>query len=128
MIEILVVEDNKADVRLIEELLKATEVPYHSDVVTNGEDAIRYLRKEGKYDRASRPDLIILDLNLPRLNGREFLGQAEDLLDGIFVLIFSGSPGIGSSESLPHKRMTKPSTNEEFDETVSELRQLLLLL
>ncbi len=120
-------EDNRADVRLIEEILKATEVPYHAEVVTNGEDALHFLRKEGKYGQVAHPQLIILDLSMPRLNGKEFLDQGSDLLDNIFVLIFSGSPEmIGVSESLPHKRMTKPSTNEEFDEAVGELRGILL--
>jgi len=128
MIEILIVEDNRADVRLIEELLGATEVSYHADLVSNGEDAVRYLRREGEYHGASRPHLIILDLNLPRLSGREFLGQASELLDDIFVLIFSGSPGMGASESLPHKRMTKPFTNEEFDETIRGFTDILLKL
>ena len=66
-------------------------------------------------NQAAHPQLLILDLNLLRLSGKMFLSQGGDLLEGIFVLILSGSPKIDASESFPHRWMTKPSTSEEFD-------------
>lgn len=66
---IFLVEDNKADIRLIEEALKNSTVPHQVIAVRNGMDAMAYLRQEGEYANASRPDLILLDLNLPRKDG-----------------------------------------------------------
>ena len=72
-IEILLVEDNPGDVRLTKELLKESKIRNRLTVVDNGEDALVFLRRGAKYSNATAPDLILLDLNLPRLNGREVL-------------------------------------------------------
>ncbi len=72
-IEILLVEDNPGDVRLTREALKDGKVQNRLHVVVDGVEAMAFLRREGKYSDAPRPDVMLLDLNLPRKNGREVL-------------------------------------------------------
>jgi len=72
-VEILLVEDNPGDVRLAVEALKDAKVHNNLSAVTDGEEALAFLRREGKYADSPRPDLILLDLNLPRKDGREVL-------------------------------------------------------
>jgi chemotaxis family two-component system response regulator Rcp1 len=72
-IEILLVEDNPGDVRLTVEVLKEGKVKNNISTVDNGVDALAFLHREGKYANASHPDLILLDLNLPKKDGREVL-------------------------------------------------------
>jgi len=77
-IEILLVEDNPGDVRLTRETLKETKVLNTLSVVDDGEKALQFLRREGQYANAPRPDLILLDLNIPKLDGREVLQSIKD--------------------------------------------------
>ena len=82
LLHILLVEDNPADVRLTREALRSAKVANHLSVVVDGEDALAFVRGERGYGGAPRPDLVILDLNLPRMDGREVLHemkQDEDL-------------------------------------------------
>ena len=74
---ILLVEDSKADIRLVQEVLKTSTVPHQLMIVRNGMDAMAYLRKEGEFNESPRPNLIILDLNLPRKDGREVLAEIK---------------------------------------------------
>ena len=74
---ILLVEDNKADVRLVQEALKNSSLTYDMAMVRDGVAAMAYLHQEGEYASASRPDLIILDLNLPKKDGREVLAEIK---------------------------------------------------
>lgn len=74
---IFLVEDNKADIRLIQEALKNSSIPHQIITVRNGMDAMAYLRREGDYAEAIRPDLILLDLNLPKKDGREVLAEIK---------------------------------------------------
>ena len=76
-VEILLVEDDPGDVRLTMEALKSAKVLNHLSVVDNGVEAMAFLRKEGKYAHAAIPDLILLDLNLPKKDGREVLGEVK---------------------------------------------------
>ncbi len=74
---ILLVEDSKADIRLVQEVLKTSTVPHQLMIVRNGMDAMAYLRKEGEFNESPRPNLIVLDLNLPRKDGREVLAEIK---------------------------------------------------
>lgn len=80
-IEVLLVEDNPADVDLTEEALRSTKVRNNLNVVRDGEEALAYLRRQGRYADATRPDLILLDLNMPRKDGREVLAEIRDDAD-----------------------------------------------
>src|SRR5437867_6107132 len=76
-IEVLLVEDNPGDVRLTMEVLKEEKMLLHVSVVGDGEEALAFLRKEDKYASAAQPDLILLDLNLPKKDGREVLAEIK---------------------------------------------------
>jgi len=77
-IEILLVEDNLADVRLTQEALKEEKLYTNLSIVVDGVEALAFLRREGKYANAVQPDLILLDLNLPRKGGREVLEEIKN--------------------------------------------------
>lgn len=76
-IEILLVEDSPGDVRLTIEALKDGKIHNHLSVVSDGEEALAFLRQQGQYAKVPRPDLILLDLNLPKKDGREVLRQIK---------------------------------------------------
>ena len=77
VIEILLVEDNPGDVRLTREALRDGKVKNNLHVAVDGEEAMAFLRREGPHAGAPRPDLILLDLNLPKKNGREVLAEVK---------------------------------------------------
>ena len=92
-IEILLVEDNPGDIRLTTEALKEQKVLNNLHVVTDGEEALAFLRRQGQYAKAVRPDLILLDLNLPKKDGREVLKEikTDDGLKSIPVVVLTVS-------------------------------------
>lgn len=77
MIDILLVEDNPGDVRLTQEVLKDGKIKNTLNVVMDGEEALDYLNKRGIYSNAVTPDIILLDLNLPKIDGREVLEEIK---------------------------------------------------
>lgn len=77
-IEILLVEDNPGDIRLTEEALHEAKIANHLHVATDGVKALRFLRREEEHAEAPRPDLILLDLNLPKMTGREVLESVKE--------------------------------------------------
>ena len=77
-IEILLVEDNLGDIRLIEEVFKDAKIENNMQVAQDGEKAMKILRREGKYAHVNRPDLILLDLNLPKMDGKEVLREIKE--------------------------------------------------
>jgi chemotaxis family two-component system response regulator Rcp1 len=80
-IEILLVEDNPGDVRLTQEAFKEGKVSNKLSVARDGVEALAFLRREGEYAGAPRPDVILLDLNLPRKDGREVLAEIKEDAD-----------------------------------------------
>jgi chemotaxis family two-component system response regulator Rcp1 len=77
-VEILLVEDNPGDARLAVEALKESEVPNNLHTVVDGEEAMAFLHREGRYADEHIPDLILLDLNLPKKDGREVLAEIKE--------------------------------------------------
>jgi len=92
-VEILLVEDNKGDVGLIEEVFEEAKIKNNIHVAEDGEEAVLYLRGEGKFIGARRPDLILLDLNLPKKDGREVLKEIKENINlkNIPVIILTSS-------------------------------------
>lgn len=93
VIEILLVEDNPGDARLAELAFTECSVKTHLTVTLDGEDAMAALRRTGKYTDTPRPDIILLDLNLPRKDGREVLAElkADEDLKSIPVIVLTTS-------------------------------------
>ncbi len=92
-IEILLVEDSPSDIDLTREALEDTKVHNNLNVVTDGVEALAFLRKEGQYANAPHPDLILLDLNLPKKSGREVLAEikSDKVLRRIPVVVLTTS-------------------------------------
>jgi len=92
-INILLVEDNPADIRLTQEVFKDGHIRNTLNIVMDGEEAILYLRKLGKYSGVDTPELILLDLNLPKKDGREVLAEikADPMLKCIPVIVLTTS-------------------------------------
>ena len=92
-IDILLVEDNRGDVRLIQATLKSIETPHTLHVATDGEQATTFLRREAPYEEAPRPDLILLDINLPKKNGKAVLAdiKADEDIRRIPVIMLTTS-------------------------------------
>ena len=101
--KILLVEDNPGDIRLTEEALKELDFMLKMRVAENGEEAIAFLKKEGKFKDVFDPNLILLDLNLPKKDGREVLKEIkEDLkLRKIPIIILTSSNAIEESRYIP---------------------------
>jgi two-component system, chemotaxis family, response regulator Rcp1 len=128
-IEILLVEDNPGDVDLTREGLKEGKVHNNLSVVEDGEEAMAFLLREGKYDNAPRPELILLDLNLPKKNGREVLAEikGDDHLKCIPVVILTSSK---SEEDIlktynlnANCYITKPVDLDQFIKVVKTIEE-----
>jgi two-component system, chemotaxis family, response regulator Rcp1 len=93
IVEILLVEDNPGDIRLTQEALKDAKVSNHLNIARDGEEALQFLRKEKTYANVVTPDIIFLDLNLPKLDGREVLEiiKSDRILQLIPVVILTSS-------------------------------------
>ena len=123
-IEVLYVEDNPSDVRLVMEAKKESKVEYKLKIVFDGIEAMDYLRKNGKYNEVQRPDLILLDLNIPCKDGCEVLSEikSDSVLQDIPVVIFTTSDSeqdIMKCYNLhANYYITKPFNIKEFIETI----------
>lgn len=91
--DVLLVEDNPGDIRLLEEAFQEAGLSCRLNIARDGEQAMAFLRKEGRYENSPRPALILLDLNLPRKDGREVLAEikTEKLLQKIPVVVLTTS-------------------------------------
>ena len=131
-IEILLVEDNPGDARLTLEGFKDAKVKNNITVAENGIEALAILRREGPYQKAAFPDLILLDLNMPKKDGREVLAEikADDQLRHIPVLVFTTSNAdrdIADSYNLQANAfITKPIDFDEFTNVVRSMEEFWL--
>jgi chemotaxis family two-component system response regulator Rcp1 len=133
-IDILLAEDNPGDVRLTQEAFKRGKIKTNLHIVANGEVALEFLRKQGKYADAVRPHLILLDLNMPRMDGRAFLEQLkkDPRLDCIPVIVFSSSSAdediVKSYKLHASCYISKPIDLEDFSHAVHSIESFWLQL
>ncbi len=126
-VDLLLIEDNPGDVRLTREALEEAKVRNNLYVVEDGVEATAFLHKEGKYADAPRPDLILLDLNLPKKNGRELLAEIKQDPDlkCIPVVILTSSSSeediIRSYNLHANCYITKPVNLERFLDVVKSI-------
>jgi len=128
-IEILLVEDNPGDVRLTSEALKEGKIANNVHVAMDGEEAMAFLKKEGKYSNSVSPDLVLLDLNLPKKNGLEVLTEIKEdpELKHIPVIILSISK-LEEDIMQSYKRyancyILKPGDLNQFLEVVGSIEE-----
>jgi two-component system response regulator len=126
-IDILVVEDNPGDARLIEEVLHTNKNKYHLHLVEDGVEAMNFLNKEGKFVNSPRPDLIFLDLNLPKKDGREVLVEIKSdlslrLIPVVIMTTSQAEEDILKAYSL-HANcfVTKPLELDQFNNAIKSI-------
>ena len=128
-VNILLVEDNPGDVRLTQEALKECKVLNNLSVVGDGVDAMAFLRREGSYAEAARPDLVLLDLNLPRMDGREVLAaiKGDTSLRRIPVVVLTTSRAeqdiLKAYDLHANCYVTKPVDLEQFITVVQSIEE-----
>jgi CheY-like chemotaxis protein len=130
--EILLVEDNPGDVRLLEEAMTEAALSHRLHVVSDGRDALEFVRQQGQYDDAPRPDIVLLDLNLPQLSGEEVLEilKTDDEYCEIPVLMLTSSnapENVRQAYRLgANAYLTKPVDPDEFVGVVESIEQFWL--
>lgn len=131
-IEILLVEDNPGDVRLTQEALREGKILNNLNVVYDGVEAMAFVRREDGYANAPRPDLILLDLNLPRKDGREVLAEIKNdpRLKSIPIVILTSSAAeqdiVKSYNLHANCYITKPVDLDQFIEVVKSIEHFWL--
>ncbi len=133
-IEILLVEDNPGDVRLTQEALKEGKFYNNMSVVNDGVEAMAFLRNEGKYANVIQPDVILLDLNLPRMSGLEVLAatKEDEVLKRIPVVVLTTSESkqdiLASYNSHANCYITKPVDLDQFIKVVRSVEDFWLTI
>jgi two-component system, chemotaxis family, response regulator Rcp1 len=131
-LQVLLVEDSPGDVRLTLEAFRDTNPSIHLHVAGDGEEAMAFLRREGSNRTAPRPDLILLDLNMPKMDGREVLGEIkeDDDLKTIPTVILTTSEAeadvIRSYELQANCYLNKPVELEAFENLVASINDFWL--
>lgn len=131
-VKILLIEDNLGDIRLIEEVFKDAQIDNQMQVALDGEMALEMLRKEGEHSHAPRPDLILLDLNLPKKDGREVLKEikADKSLKCIPVLVLTTSTAendlVEAYQNNANCYITKPIDLNHFIKVVGIIEDFWL--
>jgi len=126
-VEILLVDDNPGDIRLTQEAFKESKIINNLNVVEDGAEAIDFLKKVGKYENVSTPDLILLDLNLPKKNGREVLAEIKEdkilkLIPVVILTISTAEEDILKSYKLhANCYITKPVDMNQFIKIVRSI-------
>jgi two-component system, chemotaxis family, response regulator Rcp1 len=133
-VEILLVEDSPSDAELTVEALKEAKVQNRLNIVEDGVEALAFLRREGKYARAPRPELIMLDLNLPRKDGREVLAEikTDESLKTIPVVVLTTSRAeqdvLRAYSHHANCYITKPVDFEQFLHAVRCIQSFWLMV
>lgn len=131
-IEILMAEDNAGDARLAIEAFKENGIRHRLTTVPDGKEAILYLKKEGQYRDAPRPDIILLDLNLPKMDGREVLARikSDPALKSIPVVVLTSSKAdddiMKAYNNHANSYITKPIDLDAFIEIVKSIKSYWL--
>lgn len=131
-IEVLLVEDSPGDVRLTQEALRDSNRAIHLHVASDGVEAMAFLRKEGAHVRVPRPDLILLDLNLPKMDGREVLAQikSDESLRTIPTIILTTSEAeadiVKSYQLQANCFLSKPVQLADFESLVKSIKDFWL--
>lgn len=126
-VEILLVEDNLGDIMLVEESLKDSEIRYQLNVIKNGEEVMDYLKHRNNFTNSVVPDLILLDLNLPRKNGKEVLSEIknDNELDAIPVIILTSSQAendiLDCYKLKANSYLNKPVGFDEFVDLIKKV-------
>ena len=134
VVEILLVEDNPGDVRLTQEVLRDGKVRNNMSVVMDGVDAISFLQQTGEYAGAPRPDIILLDLNLPKKDGREVLAEikADPDLKNIPVVVLTTSSAeqdiFRSYDLHANCYITKPVDLDQFIRVIRSIEDFWLTI
>jgi CheY-like chemotaxis protein len=127
-LQVLVVEDDLGDVALVEGAFAEHSVASDLHHVADGAEALAFLRREAPYAGAPRPDLILLDLNMPRVDGRETLARikSDDDLKSIPTIVFTTSAAendvASSYDAQANAYVTKPINLDDYERVVSEIR------
>lgn len=130
--EVLLVEDNPADIRLTREAMKEGHMLNHLHVVTDGEQALQFLTRQPPYEDAPRPDLVLLDLNLPKKSGREVLAEIKQdpNLMSIPIVVLTTSRADEDVASTYELRancfITKPMDLDKFIHVVQQIESFWL--
>lgn len=133
-IEILIVDDNEGDLRLAKEGFKKNKIRNRIHSVEDGVEAMEFLRKEGKYTNVPRPDLILLDLNLPKKDGREVLEEIknDETLKSIPVVILTISKAeediLKTYNLHANCFITKPIDYKQFIKVVNSIENFWLAI
>jgi CheY-like chemotaxis protein len=128
----LLIEDNLGDIRLIQEVMKESAYKHELNIVTDGEQAIQYLRREGKFKEAVAPHLIFLDLNLPKKDGREVLSEIKTspVHKVIPVVVFSSSEAEKdiqkAYELYANAYVVKPFDFNKFSQVIQSIQHFWL--
>lgn len=129
-VDILLIEDNPGDIRLTREAFDESRIANTLHVVTDGFDALDFLNRRGEYEDAPQPDLILLDLNLPRKDGDEFLEELHKSsahLTRIPVIVLTSSKAeediVKSYDLQANAYMTKPVDPAEFIDTIQTFEE-----
>ena len=129
LVQILLVEDNPGDVRLTQEALKEAKFRNTVQVVGDGVEALAYLRQQGKYSAATRPHMVMLDLNMPRMDGREVLEaiKKDPDLRRIPVVVLTSSEAetdiARAYELYANCYVTKPVDIDHFLQVVKSIEE-----